>query len=289
MSDDDQINVKDESESNNGRDKDIESLEKEPAEGNVMPSEDMPAKRKTRKLRYVTLFLILIAISVVSVLLFKKDSALTPDKISTDSHTQPDASKPSEETAVSGKIKAGKDALREGRFAEAVVLFEDVFTNEPVMKEKIILPYSQALQGQADILMEKEPQEAKSILLKAVKLNPDSIKGRFQLGLLYTRLKDYPKAIETYEKVGEMDPQHPDTFFNLGYIYALSKDYSKAEKMYSQVVKLAPSYLDEALFNLAMVQRKQGKEKESIGSLKWALEVNPNNELAHKYLQRAKE
>jgi Tfp pilus assembly protein PilF len=53
-------------------------------------------------------------------------------------------------------------------------------------------------------------------------------------------------------------------------------------------VKLAPPYLDEALFNLAMVQEKQGKRKQSIDNLERALSVNPNNEMAKKLLDKLK-
>ena len=69
----------------------------------------------------------------------------------------------------------------------------------------------------------------------------------------------------------------------------LTKDYSRAEEMYGRVVELAPSYLDEALFNLAMVQHKQEKMSQTIENLERALAFNPNNEMAKKYLLKLKE
>jgi TolA-binding protein len=147
---------------------------------------------------------------------------------------------------------------------------------------------AKALQEQAAGLMDKNPQEAKSLLVKAVQLDPKSARGFFELGVVYMKLKDHPKAIEAYQKSGELDPSAPDTFFNLGYLYAVKKDYSKAEETYERVVKLAPSYLDEALFNLGMVQEKQGKRKESIENLERALSINPNNEVAKKLLVKLK-
>jgi len=156
--------------------------------------------------------------------------------------------------------------------------------------EKIPGPSAEAkaLQEQAAGLLDKNPQEARSLLLKAVQLDPKSAKGYFQLGVVYMKLKEHPKAIESYQKSGELDPGSPDTFFNLGYLYAVKKDYSKAEEMYDRVVKLSPSYLDEALFNLGMVQERQGKRKESIGNLERALSINPNNEMAKKLLAKLK-
>jgi tetratricopeptide (TPR) repeat protein len=99
-------------------------------------------------------------------------------------------------------------------------------------------------------------------------------------------MKDYPKAIESFSKVSKLDPQFPDAFFNLGYLLARNKDYAGAEEMYARVVQLSPSYLDEALFNLAVIQDKLGKKKESLANLEKTLAVNPNNEPAKKLFEK---
>ncbi len=147
---------------------------------------------------------------------------------------------------------------------------------------------AKALQEKAAGLMEKNPEEAKSLLLRAIELDPKSVPAHFQLGLAYMSLKNSPKAIDAYQKAIELDPKFPDAYFNLGYIHAMNKNYSKAEEMYSQVVKLAPVFLDEALFNLSVVQEKQGKRKQSIANLEQAVKVNPKNEMAQKFLKRLK-
>ena len=179
-------------------------------------------------------------------------------------------------------------ALKGNRYPEAVSLFEEVLSQEPTLKKKVSAPYSQALVGQASMLVEQSPSSAESLLLKAIKSDPKSVQAHFQLGLLYMKQKDYTKALGVYQSVAQLDPQFPETFFNLAYIYALKKEYAKAEEMYSRVVELAPSYLDEALFNLAMVQENQGKRDESIKSLEKALQVNPDNKMAKKYLLKLK-
>ncbi|MGD8252463.1 MAG: hypothetical protein PVF20_09120, partial [Desulfobacterales bacterium] len=50
--------------------------------------------------------------------------------------------------------------------------------------------------------------------------------------------------------------------------------------------EMAPPYLDEALYNLAMVQEKLGKREVAIRQLALAVEVNPNNLQAVNYLRR---
>ena len=137
-------------------------------------------------------------------------------------------------------------------------------------------------------LIESSPAEAKVLLLQAVAKDPRSVQGHFQLGHAYVKLKEYPKALEAYAKAGETDPNFADAFFNMGYVHAVRKEYAKAEQMYAKVVKLSPMYVDEALFNLGMVQEKQGKRKESLQNIEKSLSINPGNEPARKALARMK-
>ena len=134
------------------------------------------------------------------------------------------------------KLEAGMDALKEERFAEAVALFEEILASDPSLINRVSGHYSRALQGQASKLVKTDPQKAKELLLTSVDLEPDSVQGHFRLGLLYVRLKDYPKAIDTYQKAADLDPQFPEIFFNLGYVYAIIKDYSRAKEVYGRVV-----------------------------------------------------
>ncbi len=113
---------------------------------------------------------------------------------------------------------------------------------------------AKAMVDKAAALIEKNPGEAKSLLHKAV----------------------------------ELDPGSADAHFNLGFIYAVDRNYSKAEEMYSQVVKLSPPYQDEAFYNLGLVQEKQGKKKPSMENLEQALKINPQNEMARKLLKKLK-
>ncbi len=137
-------------------------------------------------------------------------------------------------------------------------------------------------------LVESNPAEAKSILLQAIAKDPRSVQGHFQLGHAYVKMKEYPDALAAYAKAGEVDPKFADAFFNMGYVHAVRKEYAKAEGMYEKVVALSPMYLDEALYNLGMIQEKIGKRKESLRNIEKALSINPGNEPARKALARLK-
>jgi len=163
-------------------------------------------------------------------------------------------------------------------------------TAAPPVPPSVPSPVAEAEQliRKADGLIESNPAEAKTILQQAIAKDPRSVEGHFQLGHAYVKMKEYTKALDAYAKAGDFDPNFADAFFNMGYVLAVRKEYAKAEEMYAKVVKLSPMYVDEALFNLGMVQEKQGKRKESLQNIEKALSINPGNEPARKALARMK-
>ncbi len=192
------------------------------------------------------------------------------------------------ETPGTETYRKAMKALVEKRFEEAISLFQELLGLGPGMKEKIAAPYAEALLEQANSIRETDIRQAITLLNESIQLDPGSEQAHFQLGLLLMKEKDYAGAIESYGDVIELNPEFPDTFFNLGFIYASTKDYIRAEEMYTRVVELSPDYVDEALFNLALVENKLGKNVESLANLEQAVKLNPQNDLAQSYLKKMK-
>jgi len=145
---------------------------------------------------------------------------------------------------------------------------------------------AQSLHEQAALVMNTDPGEAERLLLRAVEADPGNTDTHFARGKLYTKSKTYSKAIEAYREAAALDANQPATFFNLGFVYAAIHDYENAERTFRRVVDLQPPYLDQALFNLAAVQERQGKQEQSIENLEIALAVNSENGRAREYLDR---
>ena len=176
--------------------------------------------------------------------------------------------------------------LKNKDFAEAANIFKQIIARDRSMTSKMAGPLAQALQGQALKISKEDMKKARSLLLESVDIDPGNAQCFFHLGVLHAKLGSYPDAIEAYEKSSKLNPDFSDSFFNLAYLYALNKNYAGAEAAYSRVVELAPQYLDEALFNLAIVQDKQGKRDACRDNIQRALIVNPNNETARGYLSK---
>ncbi len=190
--------------------------------------------------------------------------------------------------AETRSMEKGRALLSDGKFREAAELFENLKKKEPANADRISKLYIQTMNNWALELASKEPEKAMQLLKKSIRLDPENAAGHFQLGLLYTKKKEYKRAIASYKKAADLDYRLPDIYFNLGYVYAVRKDYKKAEGMYRQVIDKSPSFMDEALFNLAMVQVKLGKRNLGIRNLEKAIKVNPGNNLAKRYLKKLK-
>jgi serine/threonine protein kinase len=187
------------------------------------------------------------------------------------------------------RIQAAKAALQTKEFSQALMLFEKLLAADPSLIKEISGAYLETLLGLAVQLTPTDPDSAKAHLFKALEVDSTNISVLSQIGYIYLSQNDYPHAIETYQKVAEINPRFPNSFFNLGYIYAVTGNYSKAEAMYSRVIELAPDFLDEAFFNLAMVQYNLGARNRCIQSLKQAIEINPANDSAATFLRQVME
>ncbi|MGA9236699.1 MAG: AAA family ATPase [Desulfobacterales bacterium] len=183
-------------------------------------------------------------------------------------------------------LDLAKGALTQKNYPLALDLLDATRNTDRLPEFKLL--YAQALTGQAGRILEKSPLEAETILRKAVALDPKNVEAHFVLGKIYTRSKDYARAIEAYQKAVGLDPDLADALFNLGFIYASTGMYADAEKMFTRVVRTHPPYLDKALFNLAMVQQKLGKKEESRTNLEKAVAVKPDNQKAQTFLKQFK-
>ena len=145
--------------------------------------------------------------------------------------------------------------------------------------------YARALVGRAGQIMNESPKEAEDLLRKAIQADSNSFDAFVHLGNLYTRTQRYSESVDVYRKALQLNPQHTDVLFNLGFTLANTGMYESAEEMLARVVQLKPEYIDKALFNLAVVQQKVGKIKESLASLEAAVAIRPQNEKAQAFLK----
>lgn len=92
--------------------------------------------------------------------------------------------------------------------------------------------------------------------------------------------KSFYPAYQNFLKALQEDPLNPQVHMNLGRTFEENEEFEKAEKAYKGALKLIPensSLRFEGLFNLAIVQAKQDKIDEALGSYQAALEMDPDS------------
>jgi len=200
---------------------------------------------------------------------------------SSESQALPDKTRPPKTLEV-----RASEALKQNDFQLAIDLLEAEgnLENESLVASREI--YIQALVGRAEQVLLTSPDESENLLLKTVEMDPDNIAAYLNLGKLYTKAENYTSAIDAYQHAVRLNPNLSKALFNLGFIYATIGNYTDAEKIFTRVVELEPSYLDKALFNLALVQEKLGKKEECVENLRLAMTISPDNKKVQSYLNQ---
>jgi type II secretory pathway predicted ATPase ExeA len=183
-------------------------------------------------------------------------------------------------------LDSAEAAFRRQDFKQAIELSEVMIAGDPSPPPRLKALYLDALLNQAELLSGGDTVSSEELLNRAISADPENLRALLLLAKLYTEQKQYGKALETYKKATDLNPDMPGLFFNLGFLYAAKDDYALAEEAFARAIELSPPYLDKALFNLAVVQDKMGKREASLQTLRKAMEVNPNNLKARELLER---
>jgi len=97
-----------------------------------------------------------------------------------------------------------------------------------------------------------------SFLKKALFLRPNSAKIYNNIGLVYTGMNEYSKAVGSFMRAIEVNPDYAKPYFNLGNVYRKVGDLEKAIFFYKKAIEIDPQYA-AAHNNLAVVYYAIGK------------------------------
>ncbi len=213
-----------------------------------------------------------------------------PERATAKDPEQAQAPPPKIEVSVEAETESlwelASAALTNNNFQTAIDLLESTDAADLQGSERYGRLYSRALVGRAEKILAASPQEAESLLHRALEANRDNGRASFVLAKIYTGQKNYASAITAYQKAGEIDPDQPDSFFNLGFLYAATGIYDKAEQNFIRAIALDPPYLGKALFNLAVIQERLGKREASLENLQRAKLHSPENNKIEQFMEK---
>ncbi|AMK12873.1 hypothetical protein AWY79_00615 [Pseudodesulfovibrio indicus] len=122
----------------------------------------------------------------------------------------------------------------------------------------------------------------------ALDIDERNVRANFGLGLTYMERGETEKAGDIFKRVVTLDaafsPEHKHLFNEFGINLRKSKLTDQAVEYYARA--LAISDMDENLhYNIARAYFERGDEADCRDSLKRALELNPNMEVAIRFLE----
>ncbi len=117
-------------------------------------------------------------------------------------------------------------------------------------------------------------QEAVDQFRAAVKIAPNSLRDKLNLGLALLRAGEEREAVKLLEEVQSQDPSLSHTWFNLGIYYKHQGDASRATRQFEGMIERVPA---EAVphFQLGLLYRQQHREADAKAQFEKAAELDP--------------
>ena len=133
--------------------------------------------------------------------------------------------------------------------------------------------------------LKRAADEQAAPLLEHLKSDPNNAALLAQVGNIYYDIKQYPVAIDYYERSLRLEPNNSSVRTDLGTAYWYTGDTDTAITQFNKVLSSEPSKAN-ALFNLGVVEW-QGKKDVTAAVATWQklLDTNPNYEAKDKVLQ----
>jgi type IV pilus biogenesis/stability protein PilW len=175
------------------------------------------------------------------------------DKIQTPLSTKEEAPSPSTETEPEPKIEKKQPP-------------PTPVPHQPIKKPSPILPKQEGLAKPMSSELEGEKSRTAT----------SEILTYFNLGVEFYHQRDFLKAIQSYQKVIEIDPTYIEAYNNLGIVYQEIGNSNKALEMYQKAIELNPQY-EKAYNNLGILFYLKGRYEESVEAFQKAIAINPNN------------
>jgi tetratricopeptide (TPR) repeat protein len=141
---------------------------------------------------------------------------------------------------------------------------------------------------------------------QAVRLEPGHIGALYRMGVMYTKTKQFDKAIPAWKRYVKATGDVASSYSNLGFAYEMAGDVESAEQAYKEGLQRDPNSVpcrtnyglmlarhnrvveaevqlsavlkpDEVSYNLAAVYEQQGALAQAKQELEKAIEANPQN------------
>ena len=131
--------------------------------------------------------------------------------------------------------------------------------------------------GTRTIVRNRDWKSEDSLWLSMEKISPSSDQNHNNLGDLYSRRKEWDKAIEEFKKAVTINPRYSYAFHNLGNAYLYSDRLDEATKYYNKALEINPM-IWQTYLQLAVISVKKNDLKSAEEIVLKGIKVNPTTE-----------
>src|SRR6267143_4058363 len=196
----------------------------------------------------------------------------TPPKTSSTSQAKPPAIPASSSPNDPGQLlAAGQAAQDQGRFDEAVRIYNRVIAlsaNQPRTAAIANLRIGNAYMAQGKF------GNAQVAFERAVALSPMDAESYNNLGEALGELKQYPRAIEAFNKAVSLDPKLLKAKYNQAVSYDRMGNFRYSEFVFRSLIKNNPGY-SLSYDGLGVTLSKAGRAREAIAFHEKAISLDP--------------
>ncbi len=238
--------------------------------GTAGVSPTMSVKREKNFEKSVLVCLILVVCSFqVAAQQPTKTPARSLPKVSSTSQSTPAAS--SAQNDVQQLLAAGQAAHEQGRFDDAIRSFNRVIAlsaNQPRTAAMANFRIGNVYMAQGKF------GNAQFAFEQAVALNPSDAESYNNLGEALGELKQYPRALEAFNKAISLDQKLLKAKYNQAVSYDRMGNFKYSEFVFRSLIKSNPNY-SLAYDGLAVTLSKAGRAKEAIPFHEKAIALDP--------------
>ena len=161
------------------------------------------------------------------------------------------------------------------KFDEMRLQYEKILESEPDNVTALI--------GLGDLIDDHFPDKetAKSYYHRAIALEPENAKAYFYLGFLHKNLGEYDEARKNYEEAHKLDPEYENVISSLANLLSdYYKDYPKAIEWFEKYLELVP-HDTNARLDMGYALEKAGKKYDAKKQYEQIFAAEPDHYLTH--------
>lgn len=121
-----------------------------------------------------------------------------------------------------------------------------------------------------------QPIDDKKVAAGPVVNTQDDALDMYQLGRSYQEQKNYPAAIDAYEKALTIDPDAAEVYNGMGVVYSLQGEHELAVQLIKEAIRLSPM-ASHLYNNLGYAYLEFGDVSRAADAFERALALNPEN------------